>query len=69
MNTKLAIVGSGFGMYCLLPAFSKIENCDVISICGKNSSRMEKYCKKFGVNRYDDWKEMLEIDQQLLQSL
>jgi len=63
MNTKVAIVGSGFGMYCLLPAFSKIENCDVISICGRNSSRMEKYCKKFGVNRYDDWKEMLETEK------
>ena len=63
MNTKVAIVGSGFGMYCLLPAFSKIENCDVVSISGKNSPRMEKYCEKFGVTRYDNWKEMLEIEK------
>ena len=47
MNTKVAIVGSGFGMYCLLPAFSRIKECDVVSISGKNSQRMTDFCKKF----------------------
>jgi len=61
--TKVAIVGSGFGMYCLLPAFSRIKECKVVSICGKNSERMENYCKKLNLNRYTDWKEMLQKEK------
>jgi len=59
MNTKVAIIGSGFGMYGLLPAFSGIKGCKVVSICGKNSEMMLNYCKKLGLNKYTDWKEML----------
>lgn len=60
MNTKVAIVGSGFGMYGLLPAFSRVKGCRVVSICGKSSERMLNYCKKLGLNRYTDWREMLQ---------
>jgi len=63
MYTKVAIVGSGFGMYGLLPAFSGIEGCKVVSICGKNSERMLNYCKKLGLNRYTDWAEMLRKEK------
>ena len=63
MTTKVAIVGSGFGMYCLLPAFSRIKECKVVSICGKNSERMENYCKKFSLNRYTGWREMLQKEK------
>ena len=59
MNPKVAIIGSGFGMYCLLPAFSNTSGCKVVSICGKNSKRMSNFCKKFTVSHYDDWKKML----------
>ena len=60
MSTTVAIIGSGFGMYGLLPAFSSVKSCVVVSICGKNSPRMEMYCKKFGIKRYTDWKKMLQ---------
>jgi len=63
MNAKVAIIGSGFGMYGLLPAFSRIKGCNVVSICGKNSERMLDYCKKLGLNRYTDWKEMLRKEK------
>ncbi len=63
MITRIAIVGSGFGMYCLLPAFNGIKGCEVVGICGKNSKRMEKFCKRFCLTRYDDWKEMLETEK------
>jgi len=59
MDTKVAIIGSGFGMYGLLPSFNIIKGCNVVSICGKNSERMQNYCKKLVLNRYTDWKEML----------
>ena len=63
MNTKVAIVGSGFGMYGLLPAFSRIKECKVVSICGKNSEMMLNNCKKLGLNRYTDWMEMLQKEK------
>ena len=63
MNTKVAIVGSGFGMYGLLPAFSRINECKVVSICGKNSEMMSNYCKKLGLNRYTDWRKMLQKEK------
>jgi predicted dehydrogenase len=59
MISRVAIIGSGFGMYGLLPSFSNIAGCNVVSISGKNSDRMERYCKKYGLNQYADWKEML----------
>jgi len=63
MNPTIAIIGSGFGMYCLLPAFCNTENCHVVSISGKNSQRMSSYCKKYNVKHYRDWKEMLQKEQ------
>ncbi len=63
MNTKVAIIGSGFGMYGLLPAFSGIKGCKVVSICGKNSERMMNYCKKLDIKRYVDWKEMIQKEK------
>lgn len=63
MNSKVAIVGSGFGMYGLLPAFSRVKGCKVVSICGKNSERMLSYCKKLGLERYTDWREMLQKEK------
>lgn len=60
MTTNIAIIGSGFGMYGLLPAFSAINECEVISISGRNSTRMENFCKKYNVKRYSNWKEMIQ---------
>ena len=63
MTPTIAIIGAGFGMYCLLPAFCNTENCHVVSISGKNSQRMSSYCKKYNVKHYHDWKEMLQKEQ------
>ena len=63
MDIKVAIIGSGFGMYGLLPAFSGIKGCQVVSICGKNSERMLNYCKKLGLARYTNWREMLQKEK------
>ena len=56
MNPTIAIIGSGFGMYCLLPAFSFTKECKVVSICGKDSERMSNFCEKYNVKQYNDWK-------------
>ena len=63
MNPTIAIIGSGFGMYCLLPAFYNTKQCNVVSICGKNSKRMSNFCKKYNVKQYNDWKEMIQKEK------
>lgn len=57
---KVGIIGSGFGLYGLLPAFSKIKNCRVVSICGEETDRLLTYCQSIGLkNIYTNWKVML----------
>jgi len=63
MYTKVGIIGSGFGMYGLLPSFSKVKGCKVVSICGTNSERMQNNCNKFGINQYSNWKKMIETEK------
>lgn len=57
---KVGIIGSGFGLYGLLPAFNSTPDCKVISICGEKTERLIKYCQSIGLqNIYTDWQEML----------
>lgn len=57
---KVGIIGSGFGLYGLLPAFDSIKECKVTAICGKKSGRLVSYCQKIGLKKiYTDWQEML----------
>lgn len=61
---KVGIIGSGFGLYGLLPAFNSLKNCQVVSICGKRTERLLSYCQKIGLEKiYTDWKLMLEKEQ------
>lgn len=58
---KIGIIGSGFGLYGLLPAFKSVEGCEVSCICGKKTKRLTDYCKSIGLkNIYSNWEEMLE---------
>ena len=61
---RIAIIGSGFGRYGLLPAFSGIDGCSVVAMCGKKDANMIADCKKFGVEKiYTDWKELLKNEE------
>lgn len=58
---KIGIIGSGFGLYGLLPAFNSIKNCRVICVCGNKTPRLLNYCKSIKLrNIYTDWKAMLD---------
>lgn len=58
---KIGIIGSGFGLYGLLPAFNSTPGCKVVSICGKKSARLINYCESIGLGKiYTDWREMLD---------
>ncbi len=57
---KVGIIGSGFGLYGLLPAFNSTHGCKVVAICGKHTPRFINYCKRIDLtNTYTDWREML----------
>ena len=61
---KIGIIGSGFSLYGLLPAFNSLKNGKVVSICGKQSERMVCYCKSIGLkNTYTDWRLMLKNEK------
>ncbi|OGH29306.1 MAG: hypothetical protein A3E40_00140 [Candidatus Levybacteria bacterium RIFCSPHIGHO2_12_FULL_37_9] len=58
---KIGIIGSGFGLYGLLPAFYSLKNCSVIAVCANNPERLSKYYYSLGLkNVYSDWRKMLE---------
>ncbi len=61
---KIAIVGSGFGLYGQLPAFNSLKECKVVAICGKKTPRLLGYCNSVGLkNIYTDWREMLKKEE------
>lgn len=61
MKVRLAVVGSGFGLYGLLPAFQQIPECVITGIYGRSSERMVDYCRKTSVPRiFQDWRELIE---------
>lgn len=61
---KIAIIGSGFGFYGLLPAFRSIKKCKVVSICGMKNKRLIRYCQSIGLKSiYTDWQLMLDREK------
>jgi len=65
---KIGIIGSGFGLYGLLPAFYSLKNCSVVAVCANNPQRLSKYYYSLGLkNTYTDWRTML--DKQNLDAL
>jgi D-xylose 1-dehydrogenase (NADP+, D-xylono-1,5-lactone-forming) len=56
---NIAFIGSGFGLYGLLPAFYKIKQCNIIAYCGKKTERSLNYCSSINLNRiYDKWEDV-----------
>jgi len=60
MKTRVAVVGAGFGLYGLLPAFQRIADCEAAGICGRNSERLLNYCRQTAVPVFSDWRAMLD---------
>lgn len=61
---KVGIIGSGFGLYGLLPAFNSTAGCKVVSICGRKTERLIDYCQNIGLKRiYTNWQEMLNKEK------
>lgn len=64
---SIGIIGSGFGLYGLLPAFHSLPNCQVVAFCGKESPRLLKtikeLCPEGTIQHYQNWEEMLECNE------
>lgn len=61
---KIGIIGSGFGRYGLLPAFTATPGCKVVALAGEKTNTLVAECKKFGLeNIYSDWKELLKNEE------
>lgn len=61
---RIGIIGSGFGLYGLLPAFNAIPRCQVVCICGSKTEKLINFCKSIGLKKiYTDWQGMLEREQ------
>ncbi len=60
MKTRVAVVGSGFGLYGVLPAFQRIPECAAVGIFGESSERLLNYCGRTGVPFFSDWRAMLD---------
>lgn len=61
---KIGIIGSGFGLYGLLPAFNSIKNCQVVAICCRKKEQLALYRKRIGLAKiYADWRILLEYKE------
>lgn len=61
---KIGIIGSGFGLYGLLPAFYSLKNCSIVAVCANNPERLAKYYYSLGLkNTYTDWQAMLDKEK------
>lgn len=64
---RIGIIGSGFGLYGLLPAFHSLPNCQVVAFCGKQSPRLSNIINELSLERtlqlYQNWQEMLTCEQ------
>ncbi len=61
---RIGIIGSGFGLYGLLPAFNSLKGCEVVAICGRKTERLSKYCNHIGLDKiYTDWESMLKDER------
>jgi predicted dehydrogenase len=61
VKVRLAIIGSGFGLYGLLPAFQRLPQCQVVGFCARRTPRVLDYCQRTAVGPlFTDWRRMIE---------
>ena len=61
---KIGIIGSGFGVYGLLPAFNSTAGCIVTYFCGRKTKRLVSCCQKIGIKKvYTNWQGMLDKEK------
>ncbi|HJQ34118.1 MAG TPA: Gfo/Idh/MocA family oxidoreductase, partial [Pyrinomonadaceae bacterium] len=58
---RVAVVGTGFGRYGLIPAFGLDPRCEVVAVCSTSRARAAEVAESLGVpSAYGDFWEMFE---------
>lgn len=61
---RLGIVGSGFGLYGLVPAFYPIKGSRIAAVSANNPQRIRQYCTPRHITHiYRDWHQMLKKEK------
>lgn len=61
VKLKVAIIGTGFGVYGLLPAFELDKRCTVVAICSLRKDTKFNYKKLKKISFFNDYLKMIEI--------
>jgi len=57
---KIGIIGAGFGLHGLLPAFNSTKNCKVVAISYRKSQSLVTHHKHISqIDVYSDWRKLL----------
>lgn len=60
-KVKVGIVGTGYGKYCLLPAFRRDQRIEVVAICASHPENVQPVADTFGITKFfSDWRTMLD---------
>ena len=60
---KLAIIGcGGISKGAHVPAYEKMDNVEIVATCDIIKSRAEEVAEKFGAVAYEDYREVLKLD-------
>lgn len=60
---RVGIIGTGFGLYGLLPAFAQTPGAKVVALAGKRSQRVQEALKMYQVpNHYESWQAMIDTE-------
>ncbi|MBU1326669.1 Gfo/Idh/MocA family oxidoreductase [Patescibacteria group bacterium] len=61
---RLGIIGSGFGLYGLVPAFYPVKGCTITCVTANHPDRIRKYCTPRKITRiYNNWQHMLKNER------
>lgn len=61
-KVKIGIIGTGVGLRTYYPAFSKMDNVEIVAISGSNKERSEYFAEKYGIPMAcSNYKELCDI--------
>lgn len=62
-NVKIGIIGTGVGLRTHFPAFSKLDNVEIVAIAGSSLSRSREFAAKYNIPRAcSDYMELCEME-------
>ena len=64
---KIGFIGSGWAKVAQAPAFSMMENVELVAVASPTEPHRQKFMKMFGISKgFADWRDMLQCDLDLV---